>query len=461
MGRAIRLVEGIGVSSGVVEGTVRVVTDPTFAEVEPDEVLVTPTTDPSWASIMFVSSALVVDIGGPLSHAAVVARELGHPVRRQHPLGLERPCAPATACGSTGPRGPSRSWSERSRERVSEQGPVLEMEQLGFHLVSRYEDVRRVLKDSETFSNEFPGMFGTGLSFAPATPAKEAAHAKGYRWEPTLFFSDGAAHRRHRGVLQQAFSPRRVRRLEDMVQRLCDEIIDGFDTSGPVDLAEELAFRLPVMVIGEAVGVERADRERFRGWADAVVRRLGEQLPEDEDIELIELYVEAQNYFAAEIAARREQPRDDLLSDIVHAQLEGEDPLTLEELLAIVTILPVAGTETTAGLIGMTLEQLLAEPELMERCRRDGGYLEQVIEETLRHQSPIQAWFRRATREVELSGVTIPKDGMMLVRADDAEAGKPRLRVLTTGKEELGWPRCRGGRGSVGRRCRSGRRCGA
>ena len=76
---AVSLVEGMGVSSGIVEGTVRVVTDPTFAEVEQDEILVTPTTDPSWASIMFMSSALVVDIGGPLSHAAVVARELGVP----------------------------------------------------------------------------------------------------------------------------------------------------------------------------------------------------------------------------------------------------------------------------------------------------------------------------------------------------------------------------------------------
>jgi pyruvate,water dikinase len=73
------VVEGVGVSAGVVEGLVRVVTDPSFDDVEPDEVLVAPTTDPSWASIMFVSSALVVDIGGPLSHAAVVARELGVP----------------------------------------------------------------------------------------------------------------------------------------------------------------------------------------------------------------------------------------------------------------------------------------------------------------------------------------------------------------------------------------------
>jgi cytochrome P450 len=258
-------------------------------------------------------------------------------------------------------------------------------------------------------------MFGTGLSFAPASPAKEAAHAKGYKWEPTLFFSDTPDHRRHRNVLQQAFSARRVRQLESMVQKLCDEIMDGLDMSRTVDFATEVAFELPTMVIGEAVGVERTDRARFRRWADAVVRRLGEQLSEEEDIALIDAYVEAQNYFAAEIAERRRTPRDDLLSDIVHATLDGEDPLTLEELLAIVTILPVAGTETSAGLIGMTLHHLLRSPEQMERCRREPAFIETVIEETLRFESPIQAWFRRAAADTELSGVKVPKDAMLLV----------------------------------------------
>jgi cytochrome P450 len=145
------------------------------------------------------------------------------------------------------------------------------------------------------------------------------------------------------------------------------------------------------------------------------VRRLGEQLPEDEDITLIEAYVEAQNYFAAEIGARRTEPRDDLLSDIVRGTLEGEDPLTLEELLAIVTILPVAGTETSAGLIGLTLLHLLRQPELMSACRRDPAVVEDVIEETLRFESPIQAWFRRAAADTSLSGVPVPKDAMLLV----------------------------------------------
>jgi cytochrome P450 len=311
-------------------------------------------------------------------------------------------------------------------ERLRAHAPVFKVEEVGFWLVTRYADVDRVLKDSDTFSNEFPHRFGTGLSFLPATPAKEAAHARGYRWEPTLFFSDGANHRRHRNAVQQAFSPRRVRQLEDLVQRLCDEIIDNLDTTGPIDFAREVAFELPTMVIGEALGVAVADRPRFRVWADAVVTRLGEQLSEEEDIALIEHYVDAQHYFAAEIAGRQAAPTDDLLSDLVTAHLGAEDPLTLEELLAIVTILPVAGTETSAGLIGMAFHRLLDDPAEMARCRRDPGHIDRVIEETLRHQSPIQAWFRRATRDVELSGATVPKDEMVLVVLASANRDEAR-----------------------------------
>jgi cytochrome P450 len=300
-------------------------------------------------------------------------------------------------------------------EQLRAHAPVFRLDQLGFWLVTRYDDVMRILKDPDTFSSQFPDRFGTGLSFLPSTPAKEAAHAKGYKWEPTLFFSDGVDHRRHRAAVQQAFSPRRVRQLEGLVQRLCDEIIDGLDTSAPIDFAQAVAFELPTMVIGEALGIAREDRSRFRVWADSVVTRLGEQLTEEQDIELIENYVDAQRYFAAEIAARQQTPTDDLLSDLVNAHLGGDDPLTLEELLAIVTILPVAGTETSAGLIGMAFHHLLEHPDELARCREDGSYIDAVIEETLRHQSPIQAWFRRATRDVELSGATVPGGEMVLV----------------------------------------------
>jgi cytochrome P450 len=200
-----------------------------------------------------------------------------------------------------------------------------------------------------------------------------------------------------------------------MVRQRADEIFDALDPTKPIDFAQEVAFPLPVMVIGEALGVAREDRAKFKRWADAVVTRLGEQLSEEDDITLINDYVEAQNYFAAQIAARQAKPTDDLLSDLVHAHLEGEDPLTLEELLAIVTILPVAGTETSAGLIGMTLHHLLEDPDELARCRTEPAAIDAAIEETLRFESPIQAWFRRATEDVVLSGVTVPKDEMVLV----------------------------------------------
>lgn len=300
-------------------------------------------------------------------------------------------------------------------EQLRTHAPVFKLDQLGFYLVMKYDDAIRVLKDPKAFSSSFPQRFGTGLSFLPSTPAKEAAHAKGYRWEPTLFFTDAPAHRRQRTVVQQAFSPRRVRQLEAMVQERADEIIGALDPSRTIDFAAEVAFPLPVMVIGEALGVAQEDRAKFKRWADAVVTRLGEQLSEEDDIALIDDYVEAQNYFADQIARRQQAPTDDLLSDLVHAHLEGEDPLTLEELLAIVTILPVAGTETSAGLIGMTLHHLLENPDELLRGRTDPEAIDRAIEETLRFESPIQAWFRRATEDVELSGVTVPKDEMVLV----------------------------------------------
>ena len=104
------------------------------------------------------------------------------------------------------------------------------------------------------------------------------------------------------------------------------------------------------------------------------------------------------------------------------------------------TILPVAGTETTAGLIGLTLQQLLDDPALMESCRRDPERLEGAIEETLRHQSPIQAWFRRATRDVELSGVTVPAGAMLLVLIASANRDESKWECpaeFTPGRERI------------------------
>ena len=311
-------------------------------------------------------------------------------------------------------------------EQLRENAPVLKVDELGAYLVTRYEDVHRILKDPKTFSSELE--FGTGLSFAPSTPEKEAALAAGgYEWVATLGFTDPPVHKRVRAAAQSGFSPRRTRQLEGLVQDLCDELIDGLDPSGGIDFAQEVALQLPVIVIGESLGVAREDRGKFNRWADSVLRRLGEQISEEEDLELIGDYVDAEHYFTEQIAQRREQRTDDLLSDLVYAQLEADDPITDDELMSIVSFLPVAGARTSAGLIGMTMHFLVDHPAEMDRVREDPEYLKALIEETLRLQSPIQAWFRRTTTDVEIAGVKIPADSRLLVTLASANRDESKF----------------------------------
>jgi cytochrome P450 len=297
-------------------------------------------------------------------------------------------------------------------EQLRKHAPVFFVEPLGAYLVTRYDDVRRIVTDPRTFSSELE--FGTGFSFLPATPEKDAVLARGgYTWVPTLGFTDPPVHPRVRKVVQQAFSPRRIRQLESRVQELCDALMDDLDPSGVIDYAQQVALELPVRVIGDSLGVPPADRARFNDWSDAVLSRLTGQLSDDEDIAAIEQYVDAELYFTERITERRAQREDDLLSDLVHGQAESQ--ITDEELMSIVSFLPVAGSRTSAGLIAGTMHHLLEAPEDAARVREDPAYLDAVIEETLRLQSPIQIWFRRATVDVEVGGVTVPEDARLLV----------------------------------------------
>ncbi len=307
------------------------------------------------------------------------------------------------------------------------QAPVLQVPELGAFLVTRYEDVKAIVMDPGTYSSELE--FGTGLSFLPATPEKEAALARGgYRWVATLGFTDPPVHKRVRAATQGAFSARRVRQLEGVVQDLSNEIVDGLDPSGVIDYAQQVALQLPVLVIGESLGVAKEDRARFNRWSDAVLARLGEQITDEEDLALIGEYVDAELYFAKLIADRRKVRTDDLLSDLIYAQQEGDDPITDEELMSIVSFLPVAGSRTSAGLIGMLMHHLVEHPEDMVRARVDDEYLNALIEETLRTQSPIQAWFRRTVRDTELGGVLIPANSRLLISFASANRDEAKFK---------------------------------
>jgi cytochrome P450 len=306
---------------------------------------------------------------------------------------------------------PYTAYSELRRT-----APVFEVPGLGFYVVSRYEDIARVVRDPATFSSEYSTAFGAqGLSFSTPTEEVDEVMAGGLPEKAALLFTDDPIHRRHRGLVQQAFSARRVAQLEDAIEATAHDIIDEFIDCGCVELMTEYAQRLPLTVISDGLGVPRDDLPTFTVWSDAVTAPVGRLLSDEEQLVNAHHYVAFQHYFAEHIDRRRENPADDLLTDLVRAEFEGEQPLETMELLGIITQILAAGNHTTAKCIGFTMRMLLDNPELMDTVQADPSRLADIVEESLRLEAPVQLMLRLTTRDVEIAGVEVPEGSLLML----------------------------------------------
>ncbi|MEV4254236.1 cytochrome P450 [Spirillospora sp. NPDC049652] len=225
---------------------------------------------------------------------------------------------------------------------------------------------------------------------------------------------DPPDHTRLRRLVGRAFTPRLVERLRPRVEELVDGLLaDAGDR--PFDLIAGLAYPLPVIVISELLGVPPEDRERFRGWSDALARGLDPDflLPPDDLARREEARAEFAVYFRHLAARRREEPRDDLLTALT-ASYDGE-ALTEAELLATCVLLLVAGHETTVNLIGNGALALLRNPEQLARFRERPDGTAVAVEELLRYDPPVQFTVRAALEDVELAGTAIGRGEMVLL----------------------------------------------
>lgn len=279
--------------------------------------------------------------------------------------------------------------------RARREHPVYAHEGTPIVSVFRYADVQAILKDAETWSNRFPPPPGIDPSQFP---------------EPSMLGQDPPAHTRLRSLVNQAFTPRMIRRLEPRMYEIAHELLDNALEQREVDFVRALTYPLPVIIIAEIIGIPPEDREQFKQWSDAAVENLGTALfvpPEPERFRrLNQLLAEMGAYFSTLAAARRRDPREDLLTGLVQAEVEGSK-LTQDEMIRMLVLLLVAGNETTTTLIGNTVLELLAHPDELRRLRADPALVESAIEEVLRYSSPVQLDPRRATRRVELYGHTI------------------------------------------------------
>jgi len=279
--------------------------------------------------------------------------------------------------------------------RARREHPVYPHPGLPIVSIFRYNDIQAMLRDPDTWSNNFPPPPGIDPSKLPP---------------PSMLGQDPPEHTRLRSLVSQAFTPRIIRRLEPRMVEIADELLDAALERREVDFVQAMTYPLPVIVIAEIIGVPAEDREQFKQWSDAAVENLGNALftppPPERLAEMARLLDEMGAYFAGLAEARRRAPREDLLTGLVNAQVEGSR-LTHDEMLRMLVLLLVAGNETTTTLIGNAVLELLDHPAELARLRAHPELLESAVDEVLRHSSPVQLDPRLAKRRVQIDGHTI------------------------------------------------------
>jgi len=254
----------------------------------------------------------------------------------------------------------------------------------------RYEEVSQVLTDYTHFSSQAFGLTGSFL-------------------QNTLIAKDPPDHRKLRNLVNQAFTPRTVARLSDRIARVTQELLDEVKSRGKMDVVSDIAFPLPAKVIAEMLGVPPEDWDIFQRWArvdssdPAASRREAGRSQREE----------MSNYFSRLLEERRRAPREDLISALSVAEVDGER-LSEAELVSFCFLLLAAGQETTKNLITNAIVCLTDYPDSMERLMREPTLMPTAIEEVLRYLPPVWFLFRQTRAEVELGGQRIPADQLVL-----------------------------------------------
>ena len=315
--------------------------------------------------------------------------------------------------------------------QLRSQDPVYWDEEMGFWVLTRYADIASVYTD-----DRFSRAQGLMSNFRRLGESEQRIAEPVYHsFSKTMFYADPPYHTHLRGLMNNAFTPRRVEQMRPNIQRIVHELLDQVQDNGYMDVIHDLAYPLPVMVIAELLGLPADDRARFKGWSDDLFAILGTvrhslQLMERAAQSLTEMT----EYMTELSRVRREQPRDDLLSVLLSVvdddeQLECPHPhhpherlareghsaaqLTQEELVANINILLSTGHETTTHLIGNGILALLQHPDQMKKLREQPSLVGSAIEEIMRYDNPVQITYRSAVEDAEIDGRQIHKGDLI------------------------------------------------
>jgi cytochrome P450 len=289
-------------------------------------------------------------------------------------------------------------------------------------IVYRYEEVQQMLRDNETFSSAIIiDAFGDVLG------------------RHVMLGMDEPEHGRHRALVAKAFSQKALARWEhELVGKVGNELIDQFAARGRADLVKEFTFPYPTQIIAGLLGLPREDYPQFQRWSISLLSfTINPERGRAASVALEE-------YFAPILAARRAEPRDDLISGLAQAEIDGEK-LSDVEIFSFLRLLLPAGVETTYRSLGNMLFGLLSNTGQLEAVRADRSLLPQAIEEAVRWEPPLLTITRVATRDTELAGVAIPAGSAVMPmlgaanRQDDRYAEPDRFDIFRSPRAHIGF----------------------
>lgn len=323
--------------------------------------------------------------------------------------------------------------------------PVYYDAKLDVYLVTRYEDALRVLRDPDTFSMEhgYQDRWATGF----VDELEEIMNREGGGFIRDIIAVDPPAHTRLRRLIEKAFTVHRVKSLEPRISEIVVDIIEPLAERGYADGITDIGVPITARIICDQLGLnfDEVGVEKIKRWTVALLAQMGRMQTHDEFLENAREICDMQNYIIPIMHAREESPQEDMISDLVHAQLDDDQNPTLsfEEKVSCIRALLIAGNDTTAAAIANTMLLFATQPDLTQHLYEsvdDDRILSRFVEEILRLQPPVHGLYRTAMKDVEVGGTVIPAYAQLCIlfaSANDDEDQFPCPRTLDVNRTNI------------------------
>ncbi len=314
-------------------------------------------------------------------------------------------------------------------ELLRDEAPVHHMPDTGMYVISRYEDIAAIVRDPERFSMAVPRDF-----LFKTDAARQYYKDHGFP-RKTPLSSDPPYHTEFRDLLEPFFTAGRIREWEPQLRTLISGLADNLETDEPIDFVKSFCFPLPMSVMTVLLGLPPEDHEILKYWTDIWVLPFSHALSREQEMLVATEGIKLQRYLLDAMDRKRKEPADDLLTLLVQARRSDGSELSTAEMVGFAEQAVVGANETTQNGLAMAMKELIENPGIEERLHRESGKIRVFIEECLRLQSPTAGMYRGTTCDVEMHGMTIPKDSIVHLRF--AAANRDERHFAEPGKLDL------------------------